>query len=124
MTITQTVAQRYAEALQAKWNAEGEARQTEYGAQWRYEVTVREGRKFDRIFIRSALVRADEPFVPQSGYIHAFVERETGALAKPAGINKPAMWQGGTALASRWNLDTQFDEVLAIADQFGSYLYQ
>lgn len=123
-TITKSLSEQYAEALQNKWNAQGEAERTKYGAQWRYEVTVEAGRKYDRIFVYQCLGDPAEPFKRQSGSIHAFVERATGALAKPAGLNKPAMWYGGTELASRYNLTTQFDEVLAVADQYGSYLYQ
>ena len=124
MTSTITLTQRFAQALQDKWNAEGEANRTEYGSQWRYEVTVKEGRKFDRIFVASCLGNPQEPFVASGRYIHAFVERETGAVAKPAGVNKPAMWYGGTDLATKYSLTTQFDEVLAVADKHGSYLYQ
>jgi hypothetical protein len=48
--------------------------------------------------------------------VHAFVDKKTGDLYKPAGWNGPAKH-------IRFNLVTQFDEVLEKADCFGSYLY-
>lgn len=48
--------------------------------------------------------------------VHAFIDKKTGDVYKPAGWNGPAK-------IARFNLVEQFDEVLEKADCFGSYLY-
>ena len=48
--------------------------------------------------------------------VHAFIDKKTGDVYKPAGWNGPAK-------IARFNLVEQFDEVLEKADCYGSYLY-
>jgi hypothetical protein len=48
--------------------------------------------------------------------VHAFIDKKTGDVYKPAG------WSGPAKIA-RYNLVEQFDEVLEKADCFGGYLY-
>lgn len=48
--------------------------------------------------------------------VHAFIDKKTGDVYKPAG------WRGPAKIA-RFNLVEQFDEVLEKADCFGGYLY-
>lgn len=47
-------------------------------------AVLKPGKKYDRV----VNVRANEPKEPES--VHAFIERETGDIFKPAGYNKPA----------------------------------
>ena len=48
--------------------------------------------------------------------VHAFIDKKTGDVYKPAGWRAPAK-------IARFNLIEQFDEVLEKADCYGSYLY-
>jgi len=117
-----TISERFAQALQDKFNDESAKNPLGYGSVWEYRFTVEAGRKFDRIVVASAIVSPERPFSANQRSVHAFIERATGRLAKSAGWSAPAKWGGD--LASRYNLTTQFDEALAVADAHGGYLYQ
>lgn len=118
----QSISERFAQALQDKFNDESNKHPLSYGSRWEYRVVVEAGRKFDRIVISSDIVSPERPFSPHQRSVHAFIERATGRLIKSAGWSAPAKWGGD--LASRYTLTTQFDEALAKADAHGSYLYQ
>jgi hypothetical protein len=102
------LAEKFAHALEAKFNA------SEVGSQFptHYTLEVERGVKFDRITIS------------RDGHksVHAFVERATGALIKPAGYKAPAKLKSGWA--TKYNLITEFEKTLAVADKYGGYLYQ
>lgn len=70
------------------------------------EYTVEELRKYYKIIQVGQHQRS----------VHAFIDKKTGDVYKPAGWNGPAK-------IVRFNLVEQFDEVLEKADCFGSYLY-
>lgn len=72
------------------------------------------GRKYDKII-------ASDRY--GSRHVHAFVERETGALLKAASWKAPQRDKDGIAV--RYMLDTPegFFEAIEAADQFGGYLY-
>lgn len=121
-------AERYAEALETKFNtasiAEYQAKGKTY--YYQYKFWVEKGQKFDRIVYQSGMAdpaRGEEMKAYQT-FVHAFVEKATGALVKADGYRKPAKWAGGTILASKYNLATDFDSTVAIADSSGGYLYQ
>jgi len=112
-------AELFAEALENKFNdPNGELKKRFSSARW--ELTVEHGRKFDRIFIRSA--HGDRDF--SGGSVHAFVEVSTGRLVKAATLKKHATWNG--ELASKWNLsdEIEFQAALDAADFAGGYLYK
>jgi hypothetical protein len=95
--------QSFAEALQAKFPD--------------YEFYVEAGRKFDRIvqvYVKYGNSRQRS--------VHAFVEKSTGNLIKPAGWNAPAKWKSGWA--TQHNLLTDFERAIEAADFAGGYLYQ
>jgi len=112
-------AELFAASLEKKWNDPNGELQKRFGST-RWEVTVEHGRKFDRIFIRTAY--GDQDF--SGRHVHAFVEVSTGRLVKAAGLKKPAMW--GDDLASHWTLsdDVQFQDAVDAADFAGGYLYK
>lgn len=51
---------------------------------WEYPTVLKSGKRFDKL----VMVRLDEPKKPRSA--HAFIERATGDIYKPAGWNAPA----------------------------------
>lgn len=105
-------ADRFAQAIEKKFNdAEGRAE---------YRMTVMPGRKFDKI-VTETRYDSDRPF--SGGSVHAFVEKATGLLIKPAGWNAPAKW--GNEWASKFNLSdpTEFDQAVSVAHFAGGYLY-
>jgi hypothetical protein len=84
-----------------------------------YEFSVEAGRKFDRIVQQH--IRYGDRF-GSGRSVHAFVERATGDLIKPAGWSQPAKWKSGWA--TNFNLVTQFEQAVEAADFAGGYLYQ
>jgi hypothetical protein len=108
------LAEKFAYALEAKFNA------GEVGKDYprHYTLEVERGVKFDRIVISSTL----EQFGSGQRMVHAFVERATGAVIKPAGYKAPAKLKSGWA--TKYNLITEFEKTLEVADQYGGYLYQ
>jgi hypothetical protein len=82
------------------------------------EFTVQSGRKYDKIVIRST------KYTHSGESVHAFVIIETGELVKAAGWNAPQKNADGS-LAVRYQMDTPdaLASVVAIADQYGAYLY-
>lgn len=105
-------ANRFAQAIEKKFNeAEGRAE---------YRMTVLPGRKFDKICTETRY-DSDRPFSGMS--VHAFVEKATGLLIKPAGWNAPAKW--GEGWASKYDLSdpTEFDIAVHDAHFAGGYLY-
>ena len=105
-------ANRFAQALEEKFNAqEGRAE---------YRMTVLSGRKFDKI-VTETRYDSDRPF--SGGSVHAFVEKATGLLIKPAGWNAPAKW--GNELASKYDLSDEMEFTIAVHDAHfaGGYLY-
>lgn len=112
------LAHKFAEALEAKFN-DPEGAQRKRFPSFVYTLDVESGQKFDRIVISYSV--GDTNFGGQRS-VHAFVERETGALIKAAGWKSPAKLKSG--LATKYNLETEFDLALEVADTFGGYLYQ
>lgn len=128
ITTTQSIAERYAEALETKFNLDSIAKADAKGVTYYYhhKFWVEKGQKFDRIVCQSGMAdpaRGEEMRAHQT-FVHAFVEKATGALVKADGYRKPAKWAGGTILASKYNLVTDFDSTVALADSSGGYLYQ
>ena len=105
-----SVAIEYAMALETKFN--------ESDSRWKYEFEVVSGQKFDKIVSRHFLVGEK----PQSASVFAFVERTTGDLIKAATWKAPAKLK--TGWATKYNLNTQFELAVEVADPYGSFLYQ
>ena len=105
-------ADRFAQAIEKKFN--------EDSGRAEYRITVESGRKFDKIVMQTRY-DSDRPFT--GGSVHAFVEKATGLLIKPAGWNAPAKW--GNDLASKFDLSdpTDFDKAVSVAHFAGGYLY-
>lgn len=80
-----------------------------------YTYEVEYGKKFDRIV---------QSYKGHTRSVHAFIERATGKLIKPAGWNAPQRDKDG--LAYRYDLSTPegFDKAVADSDPYGSYLYK
>lgn len=76
-----------------------------------YEFTTIAGRKYDRIMTEHRRHGGKS--------VHAFVERSTGYLYKPASLTKPAD-------GARYDLSTMegFTKAIIAADAYGSYLYK
>ena len=75
-----------------------------------YTVEVEEGRKFYKIVtVRNRNGTGKS--------VHSFVDRQTGALYKPASWANPVKDE-------RYNLLTELDLVLAVMDEYGGYLYK
>jgi hypothetical protein len=93
-----SVTQKFVEALNAKFENK--------------EVTATAGRKFDRVITTYSDGTSHRT-------VHAFVERETGKLFKAATWAAPAK-------NARYDLSTDesFAQAIAMADPYGSYLYQ
>ena len=82
-----------------------------------YYYTTQEGPRFIKI------VRKDKGN-SNSGSAHAFVEKETGKLAKSASWNSPAKKKNGE-LQSKYNLldDDSFELLLKQSNKYGGHLY-
>lgn len=75
-----------------------------------YSVEVQEGRKFYKVItVRNRNGTGKS--------VHSFVDRQTGALYKPASWAAPIKDE-------RYNLLTQFGLVLSVMDEYGGYLYK
>jgi hypothetical protein len=111
------LAHKFAEALQNKINDPEGAHAKRFPG-FIYTLEVESGKKFDKIVISYSI---DGKFSTGKS-VHAFVERETGALIKAATWKAPAKLKSGWA--TKYNLETQFEEALEAADCYGSYLYQ
>lgn len=98
-TTTQTFAQQFTDALAAKFATEAHV------AGW----DVRTGRKYDKVVHT----------LGSQTFVHAFVEKETGLVFKPAGFNAPAK-------GARYNLSTAegFAATVEAANWSGGYLYR
>lgn len=83
-----------------------------------YDFSVEYGKKYDRI------VQRFKSTTMRGGSVHAFIERSTGKLAKPAGWKAPARYVGGI-LASKYDLSDPTEYAIAVheSDPYGSYLY-
>ena len=115
------LAHKFAQALQNKLNdPEGDQQKRFPG--FLYTLEVESGKKFDKIVISYTTDLDREQGRQGQRSVHAFVERETGALIKAAGWKAPAKLKSGWA--TKYNLDTEFEKALAVADPYGSYLYQ
>ena len=110
------LAEKYAEALEAKFNHPESKNQKQFPNLFTYTFFVEKGQKFDRI------VSSSVSSVGGHTSVHAFVERSTGALIKPATYKAPAKLKSGWA--TKFNLLTEFDKTLEVADVHGGYLYQ
>lgn len=97
-----SVTKRFVDALAAKFEDD--------------RFHIESGTRFDRI-VRTAKARTH-------GSVHAFVERSTGLLVKPAGWKAPAKRSNGE-LQSKYDLSdpAQFNAAVQAADRFGGYLY-
>lgn len=106
-------AERFAQAIEEKFNAESNGKPE-------YRMTVLPGRKFDKIIMESCW-SLDRGF--SGGSVHAFVEKATGRLIKPAGWATPAKW--GNDWASKYDLSDQMEFDIAVHDAHfaGGYLY-
>lgn len=111
-----SVSADYCSALEKKFNADP-------NNSHEYWFEIEGGRKFDRLVIASALKGARDLGVSTpSKSAFAFVEKETGALIKAATYKAPAKIK--TGWATKYNLNTQFDLAVEVADPYGGYLYQ
>ena len=106
-------ADRFAQAIEEKFNSK------EAGPA-QYRMTVVSGRKFDKIVMETRY-SIERGFT--GGSVHAFVEKATGLLIKPAGWNAPAKW--GNDWASKYDLSDpmEFDIAVHEAHFAGGYLY-
>lgn len=79
-------------------------------------VSVQPGRVYDKIVM--------ENIHSGSKSVHAFVNRKTGEIIKPASWAQPQRNADGS-LSVRFNLSTPvgFHQAVSEADPFGSYLY-
>lgn len=73
---------------------------------------VQPGRKYDRVV---------QSFGGGGYSAHAFVERDSGKLLKAGGWASPQKDKDGPAY--RFDLNSDFEHVVEVADQYGSYLY-
>jgi hypothetical protein len=105
-------ADRFAQALEEKFNAQE--------GRGEYRMTVMAGRKFDKIVMQTRY-DTERPFT--GGSVHAFVEKATGLLIKPAGWNAPAKW--GNDWASKYDLSDPMEFDIAVQESHfaGGYLY-
>jgi hypothetical protein len=110
------LAEKFAEALEAKFNNPESKIQKQFPNTFTYTFFVEKGQKFDRI------VETSHHSTGGHTSVHAFVERATGALIKPATYKAPAKLKSGWA--TKYNLLTEFDKTLEVADVHGGYLYQ
>lgn len=115
------LAHKFAQALQNKINDPEGAHGKRFPG-FIYTLEVESGKKFDKIVISFTTDFDRERGREGQRSVHAFVERETGALIKAATWKAPAKIK--TGWATKYNLETQFEEALAVADPYGSYLYQ
>ena len=92
-------AHKLAQALQANYDRKGYASDTVFD--------IKEGRKY----IKISMINNQES-------VHAFIDRKTGD------VFKPASWRGPAKIA-RYNLldDKSFTECITRADWAGGYLY-
>lgn len=135
--------EKFAIELSDKFNQESLAEFTKQDSVVTYHVfEVEGGVKFDRITHNSVTLLSREytaEYVGKSlidyidaklaqrrngGSVHAFVERRTGKLVKPAGYKQPAKLSNGE-LQSKFELlsPSGFAKALASADWAGGYLY-
>jgi hypothetical protein len=115
------LAHKFAVALQEKLN-DSEGEQAKRFPGFIYLLEVESGKKFDKIVISYTTEYDRERGREGSRSVHAFVERETGALIKAATYKAPAKIK--TGWATKYNLESEFETALAVADPYGGYLYQ
>lgn len=108
----------YCAALERLWNAPEQVKT--HHNHFHY-LNVEPGAKFDRIVIRANMSGAHDE---GQRSVHAFVERATGRLVKPASWRSPAKRKDGS-LQSKYDLSDTADFATAVlnADPYGSYLY-
>jgi hypothetical protein len=112
--------QKFIENDQRATGDASKVRAARFGLAYPLRFSVQAGQRFDRI----VQVRENDTH-PQPG-VHAFVERSTGLLIKPAGYKAPQKSKTTeTGWASRYDLSTRegFEEALNDATWTGSYLY-
>ena len=112
MTITQTKSQFLTEALIEVLNNEFKVNSIESGHNTYYQLEIDGGRKYIKVW--SYLMSGGERTRGRS--IYMFIERETGAIYKPASTKAPAK-------GIRFYLN-QLVERPETCDQYGAFLYR
>jgi hypothetical protein len=103
MQNVEALTQQYAKSVEAKVQAVYDFMDEDK----RPTVEVEVGRKYFKL----VTVHSE-----RSRSVHSFVDRENGDVLKAAGWAAPAK-------GARFNLATGMNELLAVVDPYGSYLY-
>ena len=116
MTVTLTQTEFLAESLLEQINERWWLDMTESGHPYAYKAFIKSGRKYLKIMVCDVTSKNGEYNSRAGGRVFMFIDKETGACYKPAGLNKPAK-------GIRFNLETLVDSP-EIVDPYGSFLYR
>ena len=115
MTTTQTKAEFLTEALVEQLNERFWLDMTESGHPDAYKAFIRTGRKYLKVMMCNVTSKHGEYNPRNGGRVFMFIDRESGAVYKPAGLNAPAK-------GIRFFIESLADSP-EVVDPYGSFLY-
>ena len=116
MNNTQTKTEFLTEALLEQLNERFWLDMTESGHPYAYKCFIRKGRKYLKIMMCDVTSKGGEYNPRNGGRVFMFIDKETGGVYKPAGLNAPAK-------GIRYMIDDLCDNP-EIVDPYGSFLYR
>ena len=115
MTLTQTKVQFLTEALLEQLNERFWLDMTESGHPYAYKSFIRTGRKYLKVMMCDVTSKDGEYNPRNGGRVFMFIDKETGAIYKPASYKAPAK-------GIRFYIEQLVDNP-EVVDSYGSFLY-
>ena len=115
MTLTQTKVEFLTEALLEQLNERFWLDMTESGHPYAHKCFIRKGRKYLKVMMCDVTSKGEDYTARNGGRVFMFIDKETGPVYKPAGLNAPAK-------GIRFMIDDLCDHP-EIVDPYGSFLY-
>ena len=115
MTLTQTKTEFLTEALLEQLNERFWLDMTESGHPYAHKCFIRNGRKYLKVMMCDVTSKHEEYNPRNGGRVFMFIDKETGAVYKPASYRAPAV-------GIRFYIDFLVDHP-EFVDPYGSFLY-
>ena len=115
MTTTQTKTEFLTEALVEQLNERFWLDMTESGHPYAYKAFIRTGRKYLKVMMCDVTSKGGEYNPRNGGRVFMFIDKESGAVYKPAGLNAHAK-------GIRFFIESLADSP-EVVDPYGSFLY-